>query len=216
MNFRVSVWLTIATISLSSCFTTRIDNGFGGTWTPQFPSQERPIQMAQSEKQTVLDTFSHTILKDQSINQSFPVANPSHSIPPKSNSLGKKNTFKQRLAYLKKISRQKGSSKKRVQDFVPNDDSGFGHWFLFIGFIFLTIVGFLTVNAATSGKIESEAALIGFLEIAYAIFFLIGLICYDKLDECGDLYNVGFWLSMYAGWTIFPLLIWLLGLILCD
>ena len=215
MNFRVSVWLTIATISLSSCFTTRIDNGFGGTWTPQFPSQERHIQMAQSEKQTVLDTFSHTILKDQSITQSFPVANPSHSIPPKSNSLGKKSTFKQRLAYLKKISRQKGSSKKRGQDFVPNDGSDFGHWFLFIGFIFLTIMSLLSIMQPITSQ-NSLDTFVGIMVIGYALFFLLGLISYDKLDECGDLYNVGFWLSMYAWWTIFPLLIWLLGLILCD
>jgi hypothetical protein len=63
----------------------------------------------------------------------------------------------------------------------------------------------------------------GALSIAFGILLLIasgiqylGLINYDKLDECGFLYQFGYWTSMVAGILVIPLFIWLIGALTCG
>ncbi len=213
-------------ISICSCTTVQEINGFGGgdrnfssktatnSQTPYFQNKVATIihNIHSLDKFDTLDYHQKTKLKAsiQNINSD------QKSIILKNNIKSKSPANNLKTRILTKLLTNKLEIQKyqilKTNDFLPDRESEFGYWLLFIYFCFfaITAIPLLLTN-------DMYVVAFGFISLIISLVPFFGLLTYDKLDECGFLYNFGFWTSMFGFWLFgIPLLIWILGALLCD
>jgi hypothetical protein len=230
--------LTFFVIGLFSCTTTQEINGFGGgfrTFKDKIEAQKNVPQkqeiktLANNEKNETLEVI-YKDLENSNCTEKVEINTTSNSklanlkkaiTTPTLTELPKTNSLKQKILTKlieTKLKHSKSKAKhNKSNDFFPDESSDFGYWFLFclFSFMFIGVVSMLlaTLNARSSMDLLIAGAILFGLA---ALIPFIGLKNYDKLGECGFLYQFGFWTSMFAWWFFgIPLLIWLIGALTC-
>lgn len=199
---------------LSSCYSVRTDVGFGGTGGAvarvNQPAENEAIAPNVPHKTTLESETKVTVLApavsegnvSKKANRKTKLVAIQKQLLQKMSPLGMAQTKKIRFKELKKT----------VKNLVPEEGSDGGEWFLFIAFIVTGVGGLAGILSA-----DSYSAAIGAIMLAYSLIFFLGLLGYSKLYECDDpLFTIGFWGTMFAIWTILPLILMIIGLFRCD
>ncbi len=208
-------WAFLTTvILLSSCYSARTDVGFGGTGgvVTRFkqPTENKAVASTvpqiKNPESEVKTGLAEPIVAKQDVskkaNGKTKLVAIKKQLLQKMSVLGMAQTNKMRFKELRKA----------VKNLIPENGSDGGEWFLFIAFIVTGIGGLGGVLSA-----DSYSAALGAIMLAYSLVLFLGLLGYSKLDECDDtLFTIGFWGSMFAFWTIIPLILLTIGLIRCD
>ncbi len=236
-NIQSNILLGLAIIAttLFSCTVTQEINGFGGgNRTFSTTVDNKP-----TSKQKEMNRLQNTIAITDAFNSKselLPAVLPSNIqqelIPSVS-----ENQIKGNLKQIKPMSKLKSKiitklletklkhqksnakSKENKSDSIfPDRNSDFLYTLLFIMFS-LFFIGGIIVSLAGLGMRGYEGGFFifgGLVSIIASGIHYLGLINYDKLDECGFLYQFGFWTSMFGAWFFgIPLLIWLIGALTC-
>lgn len=232
--------LTFIVIGLFSCTTIQEINGFGGGFRifkdkieaqKNAPQKQEVKTLANNEKTETLEVI-YKDLENSNCTEKVEVNTTKNSklvnlkkaiTAPTLTELPKTNTLKQKILTKLIETKLKQSKSKKKQNksntFLPDEDSDFGYWFLFCLFC-LMFIGIISLIALHAIKNSAETLLISIFGIPIflitAFIHFIGLKNYDKLDECGFLYQFGFWTSMFYWFFGIPLLIWLFGALACE
>jgi len=232
--------LTFIVIGLFSCTTTQEINGFGSgfrTFKDKIEAQKNVPQkqeiktLANNEKTETLEViykdFENSNSTDKvevntTTNSKLAILKKAITTPtltklPKTNSLKQKIISK--LIQIKLKHSKSKTKQSSSNGFIPDKNSDFGYWFLFVLFCIMSIIStnFLLSMLGSTGY-ESLGYFIGaIIFLLFALIHSIGLNTYAQLDECGFLYKFGFWTSMFAWWFWgIPLLIWFIGALTCG
>lgn len=222
-------------ISICSCTTVQEINGFGGgnrTFTTKINNKPTSNQKEVNQTQNISPVTDAINSKSElrpavvpgTIQQELTQSVTENQIKENLKQLKPMSKLKSKIITKlleTKLKHQKSKNKSlfnKSDSIFPDSNSDFSYYLLFILFSFCFIGGIIFILAGTGMDRYSGA-----LSIAFGIFLLIasgihylGLINYDKLDECGFLYNFGFWTSMVGFWFFgIPLLIWLIGALAC-
>jgi hypothetical protein len=237
INIRQNILLGLVFLAtmLFSCTVTQEINGFGGgnrTFTTKI--NNKPTSNQQEVNQTLnTSTVTDAINSKSELRPAVVPGTIQQELTPSVT----ENQIKENLKQLKpmsklkskiitklletKLKHQKSKNKSlfnKSDSIFPDRNSDFLYYLLFILFSFFFIGGIIFILAGTGLDKYSGALSIAFgilLLIASGIQYL-GLINYDKLDECGFLYQFGYWTSMVAGILVIPLFIWLIGALTCG
>ena len=232
--------LTFFVIGLFSCTTTQEINGFGGGFRTfkdkneaqkNVPQKQETKTLSNNEKTETLEVIYKDFENSNSTekvevnattnpklaNLKKAITTPTLTKLPKTNSLKQKIISK--LIQIKLKHSKSKTKQSSSNGFIPDENSDFGYWFLFVLFCMMSIIGTISL---LSTFVATGWDLIGYVAGAIifslaAIIHFIGLKNYAQLDECGFLYQFGFWTSMFAWWFYgIPLLIWLIGALTCP
>lgn len=231
--------LTFFVIGLFSCTTTQEINGFGGGFRTfkdkievqkNVPQKQEIKTLANNEKTETLE-LSFNDLENSNSTEKVEVNTTSNSklanlkkaiTTPTLTELPKTNSLKQKILTKLIETKLKHSKSKTKQSssngFIPDESSDFGYWILFCLFCltFIGIASLVVLHAIIYSPVTGlYLILITPILLITAIIHFIGLKNYDKLDECGFLYQFGFWTSMFYWFFGIPLLIWLIGALTC-
>ena len=231
--------LTFFVIGLFSCTTTQEINGFGGGFRTfkdkievqkNVPQKQEIKTLVNNEKTETLEVIYKDLEKSNSSEKvevnttsNSKLANLKKAITtPTLTALPKTNSLKQKILTKlieTKLKHSKSKAKhNKSNDFFPDESSDFGYWFLFCCFslTFIGIIGLLVLHADINSEVTMLFLIFGIpILLITAFIHFIGLKNYDKLDECGFLYQFGFWTSMFYWYLGIPLLIWLIGALTC-
>ncbi len=208
---------------ISSCNTAKEINGFG-SGNQFFISKNKiktitHIPLSKSQQRTPntpsvkhLDTQQISLKNRKSISpENDPVENSTFRTKLNKSKEPSQSTKSKLITKLLNTKLKKQIHKK--QSFIPDSDSESGYSLLFTLFCIFFFVGLLTVIIPG----DSSSKIMGVLFLITGIIHLLGLLTFYKLEECGTLYEIGFWGSMFGYWLLgIPLLIWILGALTCD
>ena len=232
--------LTFIVIGLFSCTTTQEINGFGGgfrTFKDKIEAQKNVPQkqeiktLANNEKTETLEVIYkdfensnstdkvevNTTTNSKLASLKKAITTPTLTKLPKTNSLKQKIISK--LIQIKLKHSKSKTKQSSSNGFIPDKNSDFGYWFLFVLFCIMSIVStiFLLSIFGSTGWDSLGYAIGAIIFSLFALIHSIGLKNYAQLDECGFLYEFGFWTSMFAWWFWgIPLLIWFIGALTCG
>ena len=218
MNFRVSVWLTIATVSLSSCFTTRIDNNFGGSWSPSKTGVSTTNGTQATFQGALFDSLQvvnvpqkeeHALSEKVVCNSSLTNLN--------NKCLNRINEYdqpeKEVSASLKKHKQQ---LKQKIRSFLPDSRSRWDYWLLFGIFALALILAIALISYGASQGSGDMTGVIGIIALLQSLVTFIGLKSYRRMLKCGAIFGFGLWASVFFWWFFFiPIALWIIISLLC-
>jgi hypothetical protein len=242
INIRQNILLGLVFLAtmLFSCTVTQEINGFGGGFRTfkdkieaqkNVPQKQETKTLANNEKTETLEVIYKDFENSNSTekvevnattnpkltNLKKAITTPTLTKLPKTNSLKQKIISK--LIQIKLKHSKSKTKQSSSNGFIPDKNSDFGYWFLFVLFCMLSIIGtiFLLSTFVSTGWDFIGYAAGAIIFLPFALIHYIGLKNYAQLDECGFLYQFGFWTSMFAWWFFgIPLLIWLIGALTCG
>jgi hypothetical protein len=241
INIRQNILLGLVFLAtmLFSCTVTQEINGFGGgfrTFKDKIEAQKNVPQkqeiktLANNEKTETLEVIYkdfensnstdkvevNTTINSKLASLKKAITTPTLTKLPKTNSLKQKIISK--LIQIKLKHSKSKTKQSSSNGFIPDKNSDFGYWFLFVLCCIMSIIGtiFLLSIFGSTGWDSIGYAIGAIIFLPFALIHYIGLKNYAQLDECGFLYQFGYWTSMFAGILIIPLFIWLIGALTCG
>ena len=228
MRIRISLLLLIFTTTLTSCFTTRNNTGFGGRF-------DRHPQSSISTANSGSNLKNVALSLEMSNEPNVPQNNETHELQTINlavSALQKKvivgGSIKSKLGAFtikpaeNSVSKVKSDRKKLVQkikSMLPDSRSRWDYWLLFV-ILAATLplaISFIYYISISTSSFELSIMTVGLIySIIQALVTLAAIKSYKRMLQCGFLFGFGLWASVIFWWFFFiPLALWLIISLFC-